>query len=482
MHRFALWAAVSSEKQRDNASLEEQEEHGRKAGTGKGWEETSGPYIVPGESRTRWVNLIHAERQIPPLAQMLEDARSGMFDVLLMYDYNRLRDLLDPVAKTLAAYGVQIYSVSQPVEPLEVADFNPYASDSESMMRGMSQIISRWQISDLKRKFRYGVTSRVRKGMHSIRLPFGYQSPNGDKSQPGEQVPRLVRYVVAMKDMFLAGERYAAIAKFLIDNEVPTMNGGTWEKTIVKQILTNPYYAGKVFFGRYKVVNDPHRNTSRIAKNETPLLADGQHKAVFTWDEYEAILLEVKRRETLGRRNQYTFSGLLVCSVCSKRLIRDATYREPVYHCPGKYHTLITEAEALALVPPKIQAALRSIDDAALPSVPVEEVDLSALEHQRTRIQSGYERGIYSDEEAERKIKAVETQMQALKNGETQLRRREIERREFRRTVKENEVLIENLPLWAREREPLKVNTLLARLCSKIVVTPDGEVTVHIPK
>lgn len=481
MHRFALWAAVSSEKQRDNASLEEQEEHGRKVGAAKGWEETGGPYIVPGESRTRWVNLIHAERKIPALAQMLEDARGGAFDVLLLYDYNRLRDLLDPVAKTLAAYGVQIYSVSQPVEPLEVADFNPYASDSESMMRGMSQIISRWQISDLKRKFRYGVTSRVRKGLHSIRLPFGYQSPNGDKSQPGEQVPQLIRYVVAMKDMLLAGERYVTIARFLTDNEAPTINGGKWEKTIIKQILTNPYYAGKVFFGRYKSVNDPHRGTSRIAKNETPLLADGQHKAVFTWEEHEAILLEVKRRENLGRRNQYKFSGLLVCSVCSKRLIRDTTYREPVYHCPGKYHTLITEAEAVALIPHKIQSLLLYIDSDALPSVPVEEVDLSELERQRAKIQSGYERGIYSDDEAERKIKAVDAQMQALKNGEAQTRQREIERREFRRAVKENEEVIYILPQWVREREPRKVNTLLARLCSKMVVSPDGEITVDFP-
>ena len=101
--KFSIWGAVSSEKQRDNASLEEQETKGRSVGTSKGWEESAGPYIVPGESRTRWVNLIHAEQQIPELAQMLEDARMGRFDILVMYDYNRLRDLMRSSAARTSA-------------------------------------------------------------------------------------------------------------------------------------------------------------------------------------------------------------------------------------------------------------------------------------------------------------------------------------------------------------------------------------------
>ena len=56
---------------------------------------------------------------------MLNSAQRGDFNLLITYDYNRLRDLLDPVAKTLASYGVQIYSVSQPVEPLDAEGFNP---------------------------------------------------------------------------------------------------------------------------------------------------------------------------------------------------------------------------------------------------------------------------------------------------------------------------------------------------------------------
>lgn len=136
-------------------------------------------YSVPGESRTRYVNLRDAEEAIPPLHSMLEDAKAGRFDILVLWDYNRLRDLLDPVAKTLSNYGVQIYSINQPTEPLDPAEFNPYASDSESMMRGMSQIISRWQIADLRRKYRFGVRARVDHGLPSLKIPYGYIKPPG---------------------------------------------------------------------------------------------------------------------------------------------------------------------------------------------------------------------------------------------------------------------------------------------------------------
>src|SRR5574337_811640 len=131
--RFAIWSTVSTDAQAENASLDEQIDKCRKIGAGKSWNESSGPYVVPGESRTRWVNLRDAEREIPSLAEMLDVGKRGEYDLLVMYDYNRLRDLLDPVAKTLASYGIQVFSVSQPVEPLAPKEFNPYASDSESM-------------------------------------------------------------------------------------------------------------------------------------------------------------------------------------------------------------------------------------------------------------------------------------------------------------------------------------------------------------
>jgi DNA invertase Pin-like site-specific DNA recombinase len=482
--RFSIWSAVSSEKQTDNASLSEQERKCRAVGLAHSWLETSGPYIIPGESRTRWVNLRDAENEIPALHSMLEDAKSRRFDLLTLYDYNRLRDLLDPVAKTLASYGVQIFSVNQPVEPLPVEDFNPYASDSESMMRGMSQIISRWQIADLRRKFRYGVTARVRKGLHSIRLPFGYRLPPGretDKTAVAVQVPAQARTVLQIKDMFLSGRSYKTIARTLNDSSLLTPHGNQWDHSLLKQVLLNPFYAGKVFFGRTRTVHDPHHNTTRLIKNPAPLLADGLHAPLFTWDEHLAILAEEERRRTLPRNNRYPFSGLLECSICCKRLIHDNSYKQPVWHCPGKYHTLITMDEAFILVPHALGQTLKGINPAGpLPSAPQPATALHDLDRHRKRIQQAYESELYTLEEAENKIRTIDAQIHQHHSQEHQRDKQQARRQRFASTLAEIQTLLSHLPQWIQHDDPKTVNTLLLRLCHKITVTPDGKLTVHL--
>jgi DNA invertase Pin-like site-specific DNA recombinase len=475
--RFSIWAAVSTEKQTDNASLAEQEAKSRAVATAKGWQDTGLTYQVPGESRTRWVNLRDAERAIPALASMLDDAKGGRYDLLVLYDYNRLRDLLDPVAKTLSSYGVQLYSVSQPVDPLPPEEYNPYASDSESIMRGMSQIISRWQISDLKRKFRYGVTSRVNRGLHSIRVPFGYRSAPGQKQAPAELVPSQAAYVRKMVDMFLAGETYDAIATMLKENHVSTVTGKPWEITTIRQILINPFYAGKVFFQRWKVINDPHNNTSRRVQNDNYLLMDGRHKAIVTWEEHQAILEEVKRRKSAPKQNRYPYSGLVRCTVCNKSLIHDPSYAVPVWHCPGKYHVLIRHEHLSALAPRLLQKALHDVQPGAPMQTEPAPDPTPELEKQRRRVQAAYESELYTLEEAEGKIREIDKRIHAYKNGEAERLRRDTIRKQFSVTLEQARALLAYLPEWMQAEEPRIVNRLLLRLCH-ISISPDLEMKV----
>jgi DNA invertase Pin-like site-specific DNA recombinase len=486
---FAIWAAVSTTAQAeaDKASLAEQEAKCRAVGMSRGWIETSGPYIVPGESRTRWVNLRDAENEIPPLHHMLEDAKRGAFDILILYDYNRLRDLLDPVAKTLASYGVQIFSVSQPVEPLPPEEFHPYASDSESMMRGMSQIISRWQVADLRRKYLYGVSARVRHGLPGLKVPYGYRKPAGmeqDRQAVPVQVPSEARVVVEIKDAFLRGDGYLDIAACLTEKGIPTPEGATsWSHSTVKKILANPFYAGKVFFQKNKIIRDPNSpGKPRVKRSITPnLLADGRHKPLYSWEDYQAILVEVKRREKMPRNNRYQFSGLLVCSVCGARLCHD----HGVWRCKPKGgrvdHIGISVEEALALIPPVLKKTLHNINPASVsPSAAVGSTDVSDLERQRRRVQQAYESELYSLEEAEQKIRTIDKQIIELRDGELTRLRKQKEQEAFLSTLEQAREILEILPAWVRGQDPKRVNLFLMRLCREIVITPEGEIAIHL--
>ena len=154
--RYAIWCAVSTKAQADRTkkvSLEQQEIDCRLAASAKGWEETAGPYIIRGESRTRWINLRDAESEIPELREMLDDAKQGRYDVLVMYDMDRLRDLLDPVSRSLADYGVQIYDLDLRIEPQPPGEFDPY-SDIGEMTKAFGQMKSRAGTNALRRHYR----------------------------------------------------------------------------------------------------------------------------------------------------------------------------------------------------------------------------------------------------------------------------------------------------------------------------------------
>lgn len=486
---YAIWTAVSTAAQAEDEkeSLPEQERKCRAVGSSRGWLETSGPYVVPGESRTRWVNLRDAEDSIPPLRTMLEDAKAGLFHVLILYDYSRLRDLLDPVAKTLASYGVQLYSVNQPTEPLPPEDFNPYASDSESMLRGMSQIISRWQIADLRRKYRFGVRGRVESGLPSLKIPYGYIKPPGretDRKVVPIPHPVYSQIVIDLKERFLAGDSIHDIADYMTAR-YPSPSGRIpyWSRQSIRKLLLNPFYAGKVFFGQRLTVHDPRLNRKKLVNNPNPLVNDGAHKPLYPFDDYLAIQVEFERRSRIYCGTRYPWSGLLSCAECGHRLRRKGP--EPGKRKQGRYTCLhcgavsITDSLLADLLPPAVQSALRAAQpaDVNLPTIsPDTDILLTDLDRKRKKIQQGYEAELYTAAEAKDKLKEIESRIAALKDTASQSARKQAERLALRHALEDIAPYLNLLPQWLLHDDPKTVSTLLHRLFKTVQVTHKKEI------
>lgn len=484
MIRFSIWTAVSTAAQAedDKDSLHEQEVKSRAAALAKGWHEVA-VYTVPGESRTRYVNLRDAEEDIPPLRAMLEDAKAGRFHILVLWDYNRLRDLLDPVAKTLANYGVQIYSINQPAEPLTPAEFNPYASDSESMVRGMSQIISRWQIADLRRKYRFGVKARVDRGLPALKIPYGYIKPKGFESEPKViPVPHPLHsaVVIEIKKLFLQNKSIQHIAAHLTAR-YPTPTGiPSWSRQTIRKILRNPFYAGKVFFGARLTVHDSRLNIKRLKTNPAPYTKDGAHKPLYPYTDYLAILAEFERRRESPRLSVFPWSGMLRCGSCGQRLRRkfDTKYNRGRYVCLHCGKVNIHHDELQEKFAPALQDSLRhaspSAQDESASSPPSILPVLHELDRSRKRVQQAYESEVYSLQEAEEKIKGIDAKIDALKNTELAQAKQHAQRQQFQTTFTESRAILEDLPQWIRQADPKKANALLLRLFRHITVNPDN--------
>jgi DNA invertase Pin-like site-specific DNA recombinase len=496
MIRFAIWTAVSSEPQAapEKDSLTDQEAKCRASALAKGWTESAGPFVVSGQSRTRWVNLRDAEREIDPLGQMLNSAQRGDFDLLMLYDYNRLRDLLDPVAKTLASYGVQIYSVSQPVEPQPPDQFNPYSSDSESMMRGMSQIISRAQISDLRRKFRFGMLARVtKKGLPAFRPPFGYHKPPGRELDPGAipiPDPAKADIVIRIKDWYLAGLSLWQIAHRLTDLGVPTPSGKSrWTDVITRHIMTNRFYCGEIVFGSERLIHDPRTGSAKLVKNPSSrvLVSTGAHAPL--WDSATQLRIddEFKRRgrSYTGQRT-HRLSNLLYCGVCDVRVhvgySAGEVYSGPtddsrMWHCSSvREHVNVFDRDLLPRVIESLMDALRHVDDVQLPTPEDRRPLLSGatvdLRSRRDRLTEAYLAGAMALPEYQKRASDLEARLVDLEKELSDSDKAETRQQESHTALHDLAALLDAVPDYLLHAPEQEVNNQLRSLLDRIVITP----------
>jgi len=492
--RAAIWAAVSTETQAtdDKVSLGAQEELCRSLLTSRGWTEAAGPYVVPGASRTRWINLRDAEREIPPLQAMLDDAQATRFNLLVLYDFNRLRDLLDPVARTLAAFGAQVFSVSQPVEPLPPEDFDTYVADTSSMMQGLSQIISRAQIADLRRKYRFAMPKRVKEfGLPAISIPYGYSKPPGretDRRAVPVQIPEEIDVLRTIRNLFLSGHSRGDIAKALTSMGIPAPRSH-WNQATIGMILTNPFYFGQVVFGRSRVKVDPptgQRKRLQGLPRSLWTVGQGKHEPIWTEEEFEEVQQEIRRRRgrNIGiRRQVYQLTSLLRCVECGSTLGRfkngpRAESDGAIWRCylgPSHPRASITESRALLQLAGRLRQLLDGLDLPAASNIPREHPiqarqTLRRLEAKRLRFQRAYGDGLMSYEDFANRIRELDEQAEVLTRRAAEEHGREAAMKKRQESVDRLAGILEAVPTFLSAAPAQEVNQALRDLFQEILV------------
>lgn len=486
--RFAILKAVSSEAQvgPDKVSLEVQELRSREQALRRGWVETAGPYEIPGESRTKYVNLSHAEAAMPGLKRMLDDAHDRVFDVLVMYDYDRLRDLLGMVSKTLAHYKVQLFAVNMPVEPIPPSEYNPYKNDMAVMMEAFAMMKQKAQTNDLRRKYQEAMPRRAASRGLPVQVPLGYKRGATSKVPP-EPIEEITKHIVHIKDMYLAGKSLLECAEYMASTGIAP-KGRTWYRQTIKQILLNPFYAGRIRWGASRAELDPR--TGQIRRNrkvdpDTVVWGDGRHRPLWDEDTYDALKLEFSRRGNTykGKTNQ-TLSNLLTCGTCGLRMWAFYNNRAKndsvlVWRCSSRQeHVTIFHTTGLERLAEGIRRDINKMADDPEPLESEAEQTAKAvlveLKEQRDRLIHAYQVGALD--------------LDGLTRGKApldqEIAQREMEVREYiraERAARDKRVMLETIRanLHALDvflaGDPPTVNLILRKVFSEIVVQEDGE-------
>jgi hypothetical protein len=446
--------------------------------------------IGQGQSRTQWTSLYHAEKHIPELHALLEAASRGSFDVLVVYDLNRFRDLMRQVYDALCDANVQLYILADPREPVIPSEYTEERKNEVGLTVGLRDIISRSEISNLQKHYRDKMPRRILdKGLHAGlgRPPYGFRKPPGkelDRNAVLIQDPAQVRILLQMRDWFFAGCSLTEIANRLNAQRIPSPRGRRWWYTVVAYVLANPFYAGTVSFGATKRIRNRRQGTIHRYKG-TPVTAAGKHAPLWDPAVHHRILAELERR---GQAHPGTrvrqLSRLLHCW-CGAAMWAQVTPSGAYWRCSTgqQQHVRLRDDVALQLATDKIVRALRHVDRLQLPTSqderPALRAELKVLTVRRRRWEDLYEIGSLDAPTLTARIAAID---QRTQEAEGQLRRIDQDlaaSAATRSTLQSLAVAVETLPHYYRDGDKAHVNADLRAILHRILVHKDKTLSLE---
>jgi DNA invertase Pin-like site-specific DNA recombinase len=249
MARAAIYMRVSSVGQEENYSLPGQEEDCRTFASQNGHDVV----LVFNDGAQKSFTLDR-----PGLIDMLQAAKQGMFDILIVGKYDRLSRVLiqqQVIVYQLQRSGQTVVSVKEPLPDGPTGDLlrSTYAFAAEVELLSIRQRTT----SGRKRRVRAG---KLLVGAHPL---YGYVWANADQKHGKDYYlidPETAPIVQSIFEMVLSGRTLRSIAAELELGGVPTPGqillkrgqlpkkrtvSSVWRLSTLNRILSNPAYIGK---------------------------------------------------------------------------------------------------------------------------------------------------------------------------------------------------------------------------------------------
>jgi len=290
--KCAIYARVSTEEQAKNYSIPAQLDLLRNFAQANNYEIFK-EYVDKGESGTI------SER--PQLQELLNDARRGMFETVIVYRIDRFfrntQKLLNTVDE-LAKVEVSFKSVTEPFDTS-----NPIGNFMVSLLGSVAQL----ERDTFIQRSRMGMVKSVKLGNVLTGIPlYGYKY-NREKLcyEINEEEAKVVREIFGLYTE--SDSSLIKVARTLNDLGHRTRNGLEWASDRVHQILVSTTYYGKWYY-RTKYHPEPIRVN-------VPSLID---KRLF--DKTQRLLKERRVYSRRNTKNNYLLSHLLFCGVCGRSM------------------------------------------------------------------------------------------------------------------------------------------------------------------
>jgi len=344
----AIYARVSSERQREGGTIESQVAGLHELAQARG-------LVVPEQLVFLDEGFSGAMLLRPALERLRDRAAEGCFEVLLCHCPDRLA----------RRYAYQVLLLEEldraGVEVVFLREGERSGSPEDELLRQFQGMIAEYERAQIRERTRRGKLYRARQGSQAVLVcaPFGYRYLRKTDDADGyfQVDPAEAEVVREVFRRYSEGdESIAEIARALSARGVPTRTGkAVWDRSTVWGMLRNPAYRGQAAFGktqtsgqRAKPTRPARARGERHGRRETrrdqppenwtlvpvPALISEQ-----TFELAQARLQENKRFAARNTKQPTLLQGILVCRECGYACYRTSTRtssrRIYYYRCIG---------------------------------------------------------------------------------------------------------------------------------------------------
>ena len=264
----------------------------------------------------------------PEFQRLLADCRAGKLDIVLTKSISRFARNTVTTLETireLKLLGVDVWFEREKIHSL--------SEDGEFLLTLLSSFAQEESLSTSENQ-KWRVRKDFKEGKPTPTKITGYELV-GDTFVV---IPAEAEAVRLIFSLYLSGLGKTAITKELNARKIPSKNGGLWYESVIGKILTNEKYVGDMRLQKTFVTD---HISKRQVKNEGQLpqyYVRDAHEAIIDRDTFERVQEELKKRAkqhtpSKPHKDDYLFTGKIVCGQCGKHYRRKITANKPVWIC-----------------------------------------------------------------------------------------------------------------------------------------------------
>jgi len=270
----------------------------------------------------------------PGVKRLLEDAKQGVINTILVKDMSRFGRNYIMVGQYLdyvfPAFGIRFIALSDNIDTEN--------KDSTAMdMMPITNVFNEWWAATTSKKLRAVRIKNAENGKNGMsHAPYGY-TLGTDEKRTLQVNPEVAPVVLRIFEMRASGLTPRRIADILNAEKIPTPNdyrisktgisgvrnsSHLWCTSVIRTLLDNPAYIGDLAQHRTTTISYKNHKWQRRPKEEW-IVTENAHEAIVSrelWERVKEVEASVSNGKPTKRGYTHPLSGLMYCADCGAKM------------------------------------------------------------------------------------------------------------------------------------------------------------------